>query len=99
MLLLRLFRAHRNELFRGSRVDADRRIELGLRGAALESDRQSLHDLRRVGTEHVTAEDAIRLTVHDELHEAELVPPRESVLQRPETALVDVHLCTKPPRG
>ena len=71
-------------------MDAHRGVELGLRGAALERDADALHDLRRVGSDHVRADNLIRGGVHDELHERLLDPPREGDLHRGERAGVDV---------
>src|SRR5262245_15441612 len=51
--------AHRDELLGRRRVDADGRIELRLRRAALECHGESLDDLRRLRADHVAAEDLV----------------------------------------
>ena len=72
-------RSHRDKLFRSRRVNADGRIELGLRRTHLDSDGDPLDDLRSVASYHMCAQHHLIAAVHNELHEYLFIPSRQSV--------------------
>src|SRR5204863_2675833 len=67
--ILRPFVTHGDELLGCRRVDADRRVELGLRRAELHRDRDPLDDLAGVRPDHVGTYDTLRRLIDDKLHE------------------------------
>ena len=56
--------AHQHELFGRRRVDGNRAVKVALGGAAGQRHGQALHDLRRVGPDHVDADTDRVLAVH-----------------------------------
>src|ERR1700704_6172111 len=71
------FLAHRDEFLGGAGMDADGLVERPLRRAAFDRDREALDDFRRVGSEHVAAENPVALAVDHQLHEGALVAARQ----------------------
>ena len=57
-----------------------------------------MHDLGRVGAEHVAAEDPLAARVDDELHQGAFIAPGQGVLHRLEAGAVDVDLAKLPAR-
>src|SRR5690606_14733269 len=71
---------HEHQLLRHRRMDCYRLIELRLRETGLHRNGDDLHDLGRIGADHVGADDAIGRVVDDELVKRALVAVREHVL-------------------
>ena len=55
-------------------------VELLFGGTHLHGDGEGLDDFRRVGAQHMGAENALAGAVHHQLHQGVLVPAREGVL-------------------
>ncbi|ABA48398.1 hypothetical protein BURPS1710b_0499 [Burkholderia pseudomallei 1710b] len=88
--VVRLLLPQRDELLGRGWMDADRLVELRLRRARPDRDRDALDDLRRVAPDHVRADDALAVARDDELHERLFVAAGQRVPQRAERRLVDV---------
>src|SRR5215475_10966443 len=82
--------AHGYELLGGGRVQRHGRIEIGFPCLHGYQDRNHLHELGRVRTHDMAADDAVGRRVDDELHQHLGVAARECRLHRAEARAIDI---------